>query len=748
MALQLDGRIMAGNDLLDADLRDLEIVSGAGGVFLYAATGQNGGVSVYRVGGAGGLASLSDIGYFAGAGIAMGTFDVVSLDGALRLFVNGTADGQLTGFGLKGNGDITGTVFSDLPGGGTETETAAALSSVSLTGGITALYMVDGDTGALAGYVSDGMGALTSRAGLNGASGAYALGAVAALETTIAGGISFLLAADATWGGVYSYRIDDTSGALTYTDSLGARDGLGIAAPSAMQTVQAGGATWVILAAAGSGSLSVMKLLPSGQLEPADHLLDTQATRFGGVTALEVIEVQDHVFVLAGGADDGLALFSLLPGGQLVHMQSLANFTGAGLRNVTSIKAVQVGNEIQIFVASQGDLGLSQFSLSLTDLGSVIESGSAGGAQVLGTGDGDLILGRGPLDHLMGQGGDDILVAGTTGGTLTGGAGADIFVLGPASGPTSGPVQISDFEPGVDRLDLTRLPMLRSAAQLELTTTGAGIDILYGALVIEILSFDGKPLKAVDLWPTGFDTPDRVPIPEGPVIRVTRGTPGDDILTLGSGRDTIRGLAGADRLDGGADNDRGFGGAGNDVLLGGAGRDRLKGGAGKDQIRGESGRDQLFGGTGEDGLFGGRKGDTLKGGAGADRLKGGAGADMLQGGKGWDALLGGDKGDTLLGGAGKDRLNGGAGDDSLTGGAGKDVFVFRSGTGKPHGDDRILDFTDGRDLIRINAPGVGYADLTLSSLGNGDTLIDTGFGTITLTGVSPGVLDAGDFLFS
>jgi Ca2+-binding RTX toxin-like protein len=682
MALRLDGRIGAGNDLLDADLRDLEIISGAGGVYLYAATGQNGGVSVYRVDGGGALASLSDTGYFASAGITMGRIDIFSVDGTLRLFANGAGNGQLTGFGVKGNGDITGTFYSDLPGSGAET--AQALAATQLSGGTTALYMVNGDTGALAAYVSDGAGALVGQAGLNGTASAYDLDGAIALETVTAGGISFLLAADAASSAVYSYQIDTASGALTFTDSLGAANGLGVAAPSAMKSVEVGGVTWVILAAAGSGSLSVMQLLPSGQLEPADHVLDTLATRFGGVAALEVIQVQGHVFVLAGGADDGLSLFSLLPGGQLVHMQSLAQFTGAGLRNITNIEAAQVGNEIRIFVTSQGDTGVSQFSLPLDDLGSVIESsgsGGVGGGQVLGTGAGDLILGRGNQARLMGQGGDDILVAGDTGAILTGGAGADIFVLG----PTTGILQISDFEPGVDRLDLTRLPMLRSAAQLDLTTTGTGIEIRYGTTLIEIFSFDGQPLKAINLWPTGFETPDRVALPTGPVVRVSMGTANDDILTLGLGRDTIRGLAGNDQIDGGA------------------------------------GRDRMFGGTG------------------ADQIRGGGGQDTLKGGKGRDDLSGGHKDDTLWGGKGK---------DSLTGGAGADVFVFGTQGGNPHGADRIRDFTDGQDLIRLNMPGVGYGDLSLTTLGNGDTLIDTGFGTITLIGVGLGALSADDFLFS
>jgi len=388
MALVLEGRIGAGNDLLDSDLRDIQIVTTATGTFLYAATGQNGGITSYQLTSSGGLASLSDTSYFATSGITMGTFAVVSLDGTDRLILNGTGNDSLISYGINPDGSLTNVIQSGLPA--RTAETSAAATGLVLDGGRTALYLVDAATGELDAYRSNGIGGVNATAELNGDPGNYQFASIAALETTTVAGNSYLLAADAGTGMVRSYQIDMTSGALTYRDSFGAADGLGVALPSAMQVVQAHGATWVILAASGSGSLSVMQLLPGGQLQPGDHILDTLATRFGGVQALEVIEVNGQVLVLAGGADDGLALFTLLPGGQLVHMQSLAHDFGAGLENITDIEAVVIGNEIQIFVTSGAALGLSQFSLSLDDLGSVIHSPGALGGQVLGTGAGDL----------------------------------------------------------------------------------------------------------------------------------------------------------------------------------------------------------------------------------------------------------------------------------------------------------------------------------------------------------------------
>ena len=93
---------------------------------------------------------------------------------------------------------------------------------------------------------------------------------------------------------------------------------------------------------------------------------------------------------------------------------------------------------------------------------------------------------------LQGQAGDDILVAGAEGGVLTGGAGNDLFVLA----PTDGVLQITDFQTGADRLDLSGFPMLRSIEQLVVTTTATGAMIGFGKTRIDIRSFDGQPLTA------------------------------------------------------------------------------------------------------------------------------------------------------------------------------------------------------------------------------------------------------------
>lgn len=71
--------------------------------------------------------------------------------------------------------------------------------------------------------------------------------------------------------------------------------------------------------------------------------------------------------------------------------------------------------------------------------------------------------------------------------------------------------------------------------------------------------------------------------------------------------------------------------------------------------------------------------DTVDGGAGRDFIQAGIGADSLSGGADNDTLLGEADNDTLLGGDGEDSLDGGTGDDSLDGGADNDTLIGGSG---------------------------------------------------------------------
>ena len=93
------------------------------------------------------------------------------------------------------------------------------------------------------------------------------------------------------------------------------------------------------------------------------------------------------------------------------------------------------------------------------------------------------------------------------------------------------------------------------------------------------------------------------------MLRVVKGTDGNDSLNAiynnselygYGGNDTISGFNGNDIIDGGEGDDYLYGGYGNDILDGGEGDDYLYGGYGNDILDGGKGNDYLYGGEGDD----------------------------------------------------------------------------------------------------------------------------------------------------
>jgi hypothetical protein len=122
------------------------------------------------------------------------------------------------------------------------------------------------------------------------------------------------------------------------------------------------------------------------------------------------------------------------------------------------------------------------------------------------------------------------------------------------------------------------------------------------------------------------------------------------------------------------------------------------------------------------------QGYTLDGSVVAMTLYGRAGNDLLEAGPNNDTLIGG------------------RGNDTLEGGAGVDHFVFTAGDGQ----DEILDFTPGTDVIDLHGYGItSFAQLqALMVDGGGVHIVFDPRNTIHLDNVSASQLHAGDFVFS
>ncbi|MEX0365782.1 MAG: hypothetical protein AB3N22_06905, partial [Ruegeria sp.] len=547
MEPELRGRLSAGQVVLDGDLRDLQIVNGPGGPMLYAVTGQNGGLSAFDLT-EGGLASaMPDPVFFSpnDVGIKTGNLTVVQTDDGPRLMLSSGPGGRLTGYDLEHDGGLGDQVRLDLPAGPGAMD---GLASAQLADGGTVHYVLDAGGGQLRAYAEDAAGDLSPVPGM--APIPLATQKAGQVLNVVVDGAHHVLVAGSDWSGpgtVASYRVDPATGALEARDSTGAVDGLGINTPAAMASATADGVAWVVMADAASQSLSVLRLGPDGSLMPTDYLIDTQDTRFGNVQALAMLETDGHVFVAAGGGDDGFTLFSLLPNGRLIHAATLAHAPGRGLEDVTALELVRVGDELQIFAAGEGAGGLSQFTVPLDDLGQVIRDIDPAGQALTGTAGDDVLLATatGARDRLEGGAGDDTLVSAGEGTDLQGGAGGDRFVI------SGGEAQhhILDFEPGQDRLDLSGLPFLRSAAQLQYEALADGALLRYGDTEIRVTSATGGPLTLGDLLPgDSFEDADHFPVggqtPGRPVILIA--TDEDDRIEGTSANEEITGGEGAD----------------------------------------------------------------------------------------------------------------------------------------------------------------------------------------------------------
>lgn len=648
MRLQLRGVISSGTAMLDRGITDLQVAEIGGTVRLYSTTGRNGGIVEYLVGANGATQANSSVIFAPSiAGIVSDTLVLTETSGAMSLMV-GAQSNSVIGFGVTSSG--------------LSTQSSQTVTQIQAR----AAAQAPGHTDALV-RIAASPGPIFP--------GSFDCDQIVDLVEVNVAGRAMLLTACATANGVTAFARDPATGVLTQTDHAGAATGVGVHAPTAMEVVTLDGQTFVLLAASATSSISVMQLTAAGALIPLDHAIDTAATRFEGVQSLAVAKVGERVFVVAGGADNGVTLFTLLPDGTLVALESFGDSGTTAMHRVTAISAAVSGSQMNVFVGSQNDTGITQFGVDLSTLGTVRRGTSA--AEVLtGTSLSDLLIASGANDSLIGGAGDDVLVAGRRQTTMTGGTGRDIHVIG--SEATR--VLITDFNPREDRLDLSDLPMLRSTGQLQWTPTASGATLVYRAVTLDLRSHNGAPLTLAEIFPNGFQWADRFPFEARPLATTgitLRGTVAADRFTGTLFGDLLDGAGGADSL---------YGGEGDDTIHGGAQDDLIQGGAGNDLLQGDGGFDLVYGGDGNDTIHGGSAADTLHGDAGADALFGGSSADLLHGGADNDTLRGGTSNDTLYGGSANDVLAGNDGDDLLYGDGGFDILHGGRGNDTLHGD--------------------------------------------------------------
>ncbi|MDV4144710.1 calcium-binding protein [Shimia sp. FJ5] len=743
--LQIVQGVDTPDESLSADIRDLHVVQTENGPMVISTTGINGGLVSYSLETGQGAQTLETTAFLPDGALNLtGEISILSQDGQDILVIGSNAEGS---FGYVMNSDGTFGDLIEIPGLGSNGEVSALHDST--TGFV---FMAEHGSDGIGVYSQTGPGQFAKTATLQDTDDSHLTDVVClAGETTAAGRI--VLAASRGEGGITSYCLDTETGEVKLLDSLGVEDGLGLLPEIVgLETLSAYGNTFAITASSapefGAGAISVMRIGADGSLIATDHLLDTLSTRFGQVQSLTTVNAGDRTYILAGGGDDGLTLFMLLPNGRLLHLDSFAHSEDAPLENLSALVATQVGDEVQVLAATSTTPGLTQFSFSVVDQGLTLQGGTLD-AELAGSGDDDLISGGSGNDAIFGYDGHDTLVDGAGQDTLNGGGGYDIFVL-----DEDGAVDvIVDFDKSKDRIDLSAFSMLYDPYALDIESTATGALIHWRGETTEIIRKGSGSLSRSEIIQTIITGPDRPPMV---VDREWIGTGANDILSGLWGNDTLDGLDGRDHLMGDVGNDHLSGGAGADTLIGGAGNDTLIGGNGQDRafmgdgddlfidstqakIHGQdyveagAGDDTIEGGGGKDTFFGDAGNDLLKGGGGGDTIYGGSGMDVLRGAKGRDHLYGGDDNDLLFGNKGGDKIFGGNGDDMLRGDQGKDRLFGASGNDTVEGGigRDTAKLGDGDDLwiddIQTGFKGSdtvdgGDGNDTIESRGGGDVL--------------------------
>lgn len=582
-------QVLSGTPLgLDFGLSDVLVLEAGGRRVLYALSRTEGLLVEVDIASDGSLTVVDSVilsGSFAVGSVPALTV-VTDAGGLLALAISGlsASSGQTVTLGADGSLGLQ-TIFSG----------ASPLVAPSGFGLGASEFLTTGRLGASGlDIFSDSGSGWSYAASLEDAHDRY-LGDVASSVTFHAGGSAYLATTSATEHGLNLAQYTGTS--LEQVDALGIASGLPINTPTEVGVIQRLGETLLIVGSSGTSSLSVARFDAVGGLQIADHILDSPATRFQNVSAISTVVYGDFAFVAAGGGDGGVSLFTVLPGGRLVHLDSITDDPALTLYQISAIDMTVTGSRLDLLVSSLWEPGITRISYDLSGLGAVLLA-LAGGAGIEGTEADDQIIGTELGETLLGGAGSDTISDGAGEDVLFGGSGADLFVLH-HDGQLD---EIADFDRVNDRLDLSAFDFLYDISQLAVTPTIDGAVLSHWDEIVLIRTSDGGSLTAEDLSNQIILNVDRPPLL--PLAQTFVGGPLADTLNGAAGSDTISGAGGDDVLTGNA---------GNDLLSGGEGADTLDGGTGNDTIFGDDGPDLIVGGIGDDMLEGGPGDDVIYG---------------------------------------------------------------------------------------------------------------------------------------
>lgn len=314
--------------------------------------------------------------------------------------------------------------------------------------------------------------------------GALPLADISAMATARVDGEDILFVASAWDAGLASFRIG-AGGTLTHEETILPGDGSGFARPSKLAAVEVEGQDFLVMASAGTSSLTVYAVGAGGTLTETDHEIDSLETRFQGASRLAAFTLEGRAYVAAAGSDDGVSVLEVTRFGQLRHAGSLADTYEITLDNVSGLEARVIDGVPWLFVTSPTDHGVTALRLEIAPDPDAIRGGDEG-SYLRGTSGADTMIGGAGNDQLEARGGADVIHDGAGADELWGDGGRDTFVFTPDMTRDV----IADFQPGYDTIDLSAYPGVSRFSDLVLVDGCEGVLVFVGGDVLLVADTD------------------------------------------------------------------------------------------------------------------------------------------------------------------------------------------------------------------------------------------------------------------
>lgn len=426
--------------------------------------------------------------------LAVGQLTLTEVDGVPTLLPSAKFDDNVATYTIDDTGNISNPMPQ--PQGGNTVSPFTVTHSV-IVGDKTYLYAAERGVSGIASYwmqPGDSFSAKVSYA----ASSFDFFGDVAAFASVPVGAATYLFTASAFDAGLNSFSVG-ANGGLELIDSVAPSEASGFSLPQALETVALNGQAYLLMASAGTNSITSYVVGNDGTLTETDHLIDTTNTRFQDAGVLESFTYDDRGFILAAGSDDGLTLLEISTRGTLSVLAVLADDFNTTLNNITDIEVAILGTEIHAFVSSGVENGFTQIKINIDNNGITV-IGTAAHDTLNGTAQNDTLVGFDGSDRLYGGNGNDLMVDGTGRDHFFGGVGVDIFQFEPDNTLDL----IRDYEVGIDKIDLSFLGAAASMEDLNITGRSFGAVIIAGTEEIRITTIDNTQLNAQDFVADDF----------------------------------------------------------------------------------------------------------------------------------------------------------------------------------------------------------------------------------------------------